>query len=72
MIEAGAFIINDVLSVLWQLMLSGILLTTALNTIIFSGFISLPIIGTLSISTILFNPFTFVAVFVLIVRKKLI
>lgn len=72
MIEAGAFIINDVLSVLWQLMLSGLVLTAALNTIIFSGFISLPIIGTLSISTILFNPFSFITIFVMIVRKKLL
>ena len=66
------FIINDVMSVLWQLMLTSVGLVSALNTLLFSGFISLPIIGTLSISTILFNPVMFVTIFVLMVRKKLI
>jgi hypothetical protein len=66
------FIINDVMSVLWQLMLTSLGLVSALNTILFSGFISLPIIGTLSVSTILFNPVMFVTIFVFIVRKKLI
>jgi hypothetical protein len=66
------FIINDVMSVLWQLMLTSLGLVSALNTLLFSGFISLPIIGTLSISTILFNPVMFVTIFVLMVRKKLI
>jgi hypothetical protein len=66
------FIINDVMSVLWQLMLTSLGLVSALNTILFSGFISLPIIGTLSVSTILFNPVMFVTIFIFIVRKKLI
>jgi len=66
------FIINEVMSVLWQLMLTSLGLVSALNTILFSGFISLPIIGTLSVSTILFNPVMFVTIFIFIVRKKLI
>jgi|LakMenEpi03Aug12_release.lakeMendotaPanAssembly.Ray.scaffolds.fasta_scaffold1557529_2 hypothetical protein len=69
--ELGLFV-NDVLSVLWQLLFTSLGLVAALNTIIFTGFISLPFIGTISLSTLLFNPVSFVGVFIAIVKKKLI
>lgn len=65
-------VFSDVGSAIWQLILGSLAMVSTLNTIIFTSFVELPFIGSVSIFTLMFNPITFGIIFANMVRKKLV